>query len=124
MTNYTKKITVIAITVILTVSLVILSGCAGGDNVSGKWYPICENPATASGSIEFNPGGEFETDGITGDWEASDGVIQFNIWGSHNVYEVGDYEGYEVLYGEGSQTPEYCHSVEDAEAVYNLLYQQ
>jgi len=124
MNKNTKRMMVIAVINIMTVSLFVLSGCAGGNSVSGKWYPICANPATAAGSLEFNSGGSFETDGITGTWEASDGIVQFDIWGFHNVYEVGEYEGYKVLYKQGGQRPQYCHSVEDAEAVYALLYQQ
>lgn len=114
----------IAIAAVMVISVLMLAGCAGGNSISGKWYPVTAEPATAAGSIEFNSGGEFVTDGIEGDWQEEDGVVQINVFGIHEVYNVGDYEGYTVLCKEGSQWPSYCHSAEDAKAVYDIMYEQ
>ena len=115
-----KKI-IVVLTVIMIMTATVLTGCAGGNSVGGKWYPIGPNAATAAGSIELNSGGEFKTDGLVGEWTAEDGIIQIDIFGLHEVYEVGDYEGYQVLRRQGHETPEFCHSPEDAEEVYELL---
>ena len=113
-----KKSIIAAVTGIMILSMTLLAGCAGG-SITGKWYPVVEDPATAMGSMEFNSGGEFRTDGLVGDWEESDGIVQVNLLGFHEVYQVGEYEGYQVLYNDWGR-PSYCHSAEDAKAVYEL----
>ena len=114
-----KKTIIAAVTGIMILSMTLLAGCAGG-SITGKWYPVVEDPAAAMGSIELNSGGEFKTDGLVGDWEESDGIVQLNLLGCHEVYQVGEYEGYQVLLDDRGRMC-YCHSAEDARAVYELV---
>lgn len=113
-----KKSIIAAATGIMILAMSLLAGCSGC-NVAGKWYPVVEDPATAMGSIELNSGGEFRTDGLVGDWEESDGTVQINLMGFHRVYQVGEYEGYDVLYDDRGRLS-FCRSAEDAEEVYRM----
>lgn len=113
-----RESVIAAVTGIMILAMTLLAGCSDG-SVSGKWYPIVEDPATAMGSIELNADGEFRTDGLVGDWEESDGIVQTNLLGFHEVYQVGEYEGYQVLYDDRGRLA-YCQSAEDAETIYQM----
>ena len=92
----------IAAGIILIIIMVIaFCGCSSTGNLEGKWYGIGPDMETASGNIKLNPGGELVTDGVFGTWEEDDGIIQIDIMGLHEVYTIGEYEGYQVLYREG-----------------------
>lgn len=118
MGNNIRKSFIAAVTGLMILAMALLSGCSG-TNITGKWYPVVEDPATAMGSIELNADGEFRTDGLIGDWEESDGIVQTNLLGFHEVYQVGEYEGYQVLYDDRGRLA-YCQSAEDAETIYQM----
>ena len=118
MNNNIRKSFIAAVTGLMILAMALLSGCSG-TNITGKWYPVVEDPATAMGSIELNADGEFRTDGLVGDWEESDGIVQTNLLGFHEVYQVGEYEGYQVLYDDRGRLA-FCQSAEDAETIYQM----
>jgi len=113
-----KKSIIAAVTGIMILTMAMLSGCAES-SAAGKWYPVVEDPATAMGSIELDNDGTFRTGGLIGEWEESDGRVRTDLMGFRAEYQVGEYEGYPVLYNDRGRV-RFCRSAEAAETVYKI----
>ena len=111
-------VAVIALTVIMSFCL-----CAcGSSGLTGTWYKVCADPASARDNVTFQSDGTFVSD-VTGEYIVEGKNVRMNFLGLTTVdFEVIDYNGTEALAQKGSDFPYWCRTVEAAEQAYNDVY--
>ena len=116
--NRMKKLSVVIIAVIIM--SFCLSAC-GGNDITGTWYKVCEDPTSARDNVTFQSDGTFISD-VTGEYVIEGDTVRMNFLGlATEDFELTEVSGKETLVSKKYGSAYWCRTAEDAQELYDEL---